>query len=53
MFVGVGKESGQIVPEEEAFKYAIGRVITDQKEWDEFKEAVVDWYFSGSWIKED
>lgn len=52
MYKGIGIESGTIVEESQAFEYALERClhgsIDEQKE---FKDMLVEWYFSGSWIK--
>lgn len=53
-YVGVGIEDGEIVSEEDAYEYALERCLhgseEDQKE---FKEMLVDWFYSGSFVKED
>lgn len=42
------------VPEDEAYEYALDRCLNgpeeDQKE---FKEMLVEWFYSGNWKKED
>ena len=42
------------VPESEAYEYALERCLNgteqDQKE---FKEMLVEWFYSGNWIKEE
>ena len=52
---GIGKESGQFVPEEQAFLVACKGCGIEQ--WNhnaqdaaEFYEMLVQWYFSGNWI---
>lgn len=51
--------TGVFVPEEDAFDYAIERCtlvpFTVQGiEWtEEFKQMLVEWFYSGNWIKED
>lgn len=46
------------VPEESAFDYAIERCVTVPFmvigiEWtQEFKEMLVEWFYSGNWVKE-
>ena len=51
---GVNAEEGTIVTEEEAYDYALERCLggtpDDQKE---FREMLVEWFYSGNWIKED
>lgn len=41
------------VPEEGAYQYALERVSLDKDLNQEFKEMVVEWFFSGEWIKEE
>ncbi|CDC47059.1 uncharacterized protein BN652_01670 [Firmicutes bacterium CAG:424] len=65
MYVGICKEIGETVPDEEAFDYAFDRCMKGtEKEKQEFREVldseelikkiIVDWYFSGNWVhKED
>ena len=48
-FRGICIESGNYVPDDGAFGYALSRVLNSEKEKAEF----VEWYYSGSWIKED
>lgn len=53
-YLGLGPENGAFVPEEKAYSYAIERCLrgteNDQKE---FREMLVEWFYSGNWIKED
>ena len=65
MYVGICKEIGKTVSDEEAFDYAFDRCMKGtEKEKQEFREVldseelikkiIVDWYFSGNWVhKED
>ena len=42
------------VPEDEAFEYALDRCMNGYEEdRKEFKEMLVEWFYSGNWIKED
>lgn len=41
--------TGFFVPEEDAFHYAMERISQVEDE----KRAFIDWFFSGSWIKEE
>lgn len=48
------------VSEEDAFDYAIENIVNivppgfHEIEWtEEFKEMLVEWFYSGNWIKED
>lgn len=54
MYRGIGTEEGNIVEEDQAFDYAFERctkgTLEEQKE---FREMLVEWYYSGDWIKED
>lgn len=68
MFVGFGPERGKRVEEEDAFGYAMDRCSTDcaedfLKEFKglslitvddikEFREMVVEWFYSGNWVRE-
>lgn len=45
--------TGIFVPEEDAYDYAMERISQDEDLRKEFKEAVVEWFYSGNWIKED
>ncbi len=53
-YAGIGPEAGKFVPEEEAYEYALFRctkgTLEEQKE---FREAFVEWYYSGNWVWED
>lgn len=42
--------TGNFVPEEDAFLYALRRIKegTEEEKWE-----FVDWFYSGNWIKED
>lgn len=41
--------TGNFVPEEDAFKYALERLLSSTEE---LKNEFVEWFYSGSWIKE-
>lgn len=45
--------TGNFVPEEDAYEYAMERISQDEDLQKEFKEAIVEWFYSGNWIKED
>ena len=51
-YKGIGPEKGKTVPEEEAYDYALDRCLNGE-EHEEFREMLVEWYFSGNWIKEE
>jgi tRNA nucleotidyltransferase (CCA-adding enzyme) len=41
------------VPEEDAYEYALDRCMNGtEEEQREFKEILVEWFYSGNWIKE-
>ena len=51
-YLGIGPEEGIFVPEAEAFTYALERCQTGtEEEGKEFREMLIDWYYSGNWIK--
>ena len=68
MYVGIGMEHGKRVLEEDAFSYAMDRCTTDCaddfckefgglhlitiQDMHELRESVVEWFYSGNWIKE-
>ncbi len=42
------------VPEDEAYEYALERCLNgSEEEQKEFKEMLVEWFYSGNWKKED
>ncbi len=52
--------TGVFVPEESAFNYALERCLEEPPElarklkWTgEFREMLVEWYFSGGWVREE
>ena len=48
-YVGIQQEDGNVVPEEQAFAYALCRVMDNPEEKKEF----IDWFYSGNWLKEE
>lgn len=54
MYIGIGPEKDAVVEEEQAFDYALERSLhgtpEDQRE---FREMLVEWFYSGNWKKED
>ena len=54
MYIGIGPEEDRMVEDEEAFDYALERCLhgtpDDQSE---FKEMLLEWFYSGNWIKEN
>lgn len=56
--VGVGPMQGRQVPWEDALQTAMagcGIALKNPQaaEWGEFRQMLVEWYFSGNWIEED
>ena len=49
---GIGPEDGKIIDDDVAFQYALERCTkgTEQEQQD-FEEMLVEWYFSGNWIR--
>lgn len=46
--------TGDFVPEEDAFDYALERCLHGTEEDKrEFKEMLIEWFYSGNWVKED
>lgn len=53
-FIGIGPERGTVVEKEYAFEYALWRCLHGcLEEQEEFKEMLVEWYYSGNWIEEE
>lgn len=52
MYYGLGKESGTVVEESQAYDYALERCLNgtldDQVD---FQEMLVEWFYSGNWVK--
>lgn len=54
MYVGVGPEQGKVIEEEQAYQYALERCLHGTPEdQQEFREMLVDWFYSGNFIKEE
>lgn len=49
---GIGPELGICVKAEDAFSYAFSRCLNGPDK-EEFKEMLVEWFYSGNWIKEE
>lgn len=46
--------TGNFVPEEDAYDYALERCLHGTEENKrEFEEMLIKWFYSGNWIKED
>lgn len=53
-YLGFGPEGGTFVPEENAYQYALERCLFGTlEEQEEFREMLVEWFYSGNWVKED
>lgn len=53
-YKGIGPEDGTIVNEGDAYVYALERCLGGKsEEQKEFREMLVEWYYSGNWIKEE
>ena len=57
VYRGIGPNSGKIVAEPDAFQYALKECgvlaySSNAPEFGEFREMLVEWYFSGNWIEE-
>lgn len=51
-YIGVGPEDGNFIPESQAYDYALERCMGgNEEEVKEFREMLVEWYFSGNWIR--
>ena len=53
MYIGILSEQGEKVPDSEAYDYALERCLNgSEKDKQEFREMLVDWFFSGDFIHE-
>ena len=54
-FYGSGPEAGKVVDQDMAYGYALIRCLSGtEEEQQEFRQALVDWYFSsGDWVKKE
>lgn len=47
-------QTNEFVPEKEAYEYALDEALHgDAATQKEFREMLVEWFFSGNWVKED
>ena len=54
MYIGIGPEKDTVVEEEQAFDYALERsLLGTPEDQREFREMLVEWFYSGNWKKED
>ena len=52
-YEGFGPEEGKSIEEEFAFGYAMERIMAEPEETKAFKDMVVEWFYSGNWIKKE
>lgn len=53
-YVGIGPEKGISIEDTLAFEYALDRCLGgNEEEKAEFKEMLVEWYYSGNWIEKE
>ena len=53
-YVGIGPEEGIVVDDDQAYEYALERCLNgSQQDKQDFKDILVEWFFSGNWIRED
>lgn len=50
MRVGIFEEKGIVVDENNAFRYALERVVNGKSE---VQREFVEWFYSGNWIEEE
>ena len=51
-YIGVGPENGVFVADADVYAYAMGRCLHGtEEEVKEFREMLVEWYYSGNWIR--
>ncbi|MBQ8803445.1 MAG: hypothetical protein IJZ53_07430 [Tyzzerella sp.] len=54
VYVGIGPEKGNVIEAEQAYQYALERCLHGTTEdQQEFKKMLVDWFYSGNFIKEE
>lgn len=58
MYIGICSEHGNKVDDEDAFWYAMNRLLETPEEREafekEFSESLIEWFYSGNWVhKED
>ena len=49
MYKGIGPEKGKCIDEEFALGYAMQRIMENRED----QQGLVEWFFSGNWVKED
>ncbi len=54
IYTGIGPEKDIVVEEDQAYRYALERCLHGSlQDQQEFKEMLVEWFYSGNWVKED
>lgn len=67
MYIGIGPEKGNRIPDREAFGYACGRclfgdqdetetfikIMKDSGDIEDFAKCLVEWFFSGNWVYDE
>lgn len=51
MYKGIMGNTGTVVDENDAFEYAMDNITRSELK-EEFGDEIIDWFFSGNWIKE-
>ena len=52
-YIGVNANDGVFVSDEDAYAYAFERCTNGtEKEIKEFQEMLVEWFFSGDWVRQ-
>ena len=53
-YIGIGPEDGTVVEDNQEFDYALERCLNGAPdEQKEFREMLVEWFYSGNWVKEE
>lgn len=53
-WLGIGADRGTIVDDENAYDYALERSLHGSPEdQNEFREMLVEWFYSGNWVRRD
>ncbi|MEE1085787.1 MAG: hypothetical protein U0L05_01235 [Schaedlerella sp.] len=54
VYVGICSEAGTVVEEEQAYDYALERCLKGtSQDQEDFKEMLVEWFYSGNFVKEE
>lgn len=53
-YIGIGQEEGMVVEEDKAYEYALYRSLSGTEEdKKDFREMLVEWFYSGDWIRRE